>query len=361
MGKTFVALGVAMVAALADRGRRPVVIMVPSSLHEKWPRDFDVFKSLAIRLPADQALRAEAADSALDFFRLIEKEAKSRPHIIFLKHGAFHVRNIDHWVRLALIKRAILGMHLGERRDALPRFAAALIRTRSSYNDPDLFAKLLRIPSQEWLSVINGHYQGRPEYQLKHHPIPHAIQRVLDSSDIDIARLRECLRTLPARDSATIHERLETARLEINTALLTMWPSTLAKVRFRSPLLVLDEAHHLKNPATRLASLFVTDDAREDAGAITGALDGAFERMMMVTKVGDDLFGENTIKNFASFGIDTRHVSKVAGKSSGVAPIAVEPSGENSILIVKGANAELLPVKRPEKPSNVLILFPRSS
>ena len=46
MGKTFVALGVAMVAALADRGRRPVVIMVPSSLHEKWPRDFDVFKVL---------------------------------------------------------------------------------------------------------------------------------------------------------------------------------------------------------------------------------------------------------------------------------------------------------------------------
>ena len=35
MGKTFVALGVAMVTALADRGRRPVVVMVPSSLHEK--------------------------------------------------------------------------------------------------------------------------------------------------------------------------------------------------------------------------------------------------------------------------------------------------------------------------------------
>jgi ribokinase len=66
--------------------------------------------------------------------------------------------------------------------------------------------------------------------------------------------------------------------------------------------------------------------------------------VLMVTKVGDDLFGENTIKNFASFGIDTRHVSKVVGKSSGVAPIAVEPSGENSILIVKGANADLLPV-----------------
>jgi hypothetical protein len=59
-----------------------------------------------------------------------------------------------------------------------------------------------------------------------------------------------------------------------------MWPSTLAKAKFRSPLLILDEAHHLKNPATRLASLFVTKDAQEDAGTISGALDGVFERMM---------------------------------------------------------------------------------
>ncbi|MTJ79565.1 MAG: ribokinase [Telmatospirillum sp.] len=65
--------------------------------------------------------------------------------------------------------------------------------------------------------------------------------------------------------------------------------------------------------------------------------------VLMVTKVGDDLFGDNTIRNFQSFGIDTRHVGKVAGTSSGVAPIFVEPSGENSILIIKGANGHLLP------------------
>ncbi|MET3792328.1 ribokinase [Aquamicrobium terrae] len=66
-------------------------------------------------------------------------------------------------------------------------------------------------------------------------------------------------------------------------------------------------------------------------------------QVSMVTKVGDDLFGDNTLRNFADNGIDTTHVKKVAGKSSGVAPIFVEPSGENSILIVKGANAELSP------------------
>lgn len=63
----------------------------------------------------------------------------------------------------------------------------------------------------------------------------------------------------------------------------------------------------------------------------------------MVSKVGSDIFGENTIRNLADHGIDTRHVTRVEGRSSGVAPIFVEPSGENSILIVKGANADLSP------------------
>ena len=78
MGDTFVALGVAMVAALADRGKRPV-IMVPSSLHEKWPRDFAVFKDLAIKRLEETTFRAVPATSALDFFRLIANEAKNRP------------------------------------------------------------------------------------------------------------------------------------------------------------------------------------------------------------------------------------------------------------------------------------------
>jgi len=65
--------------------------------------------------------------------------------------------------------------------------------------------------------------------------------------------------------------------------------------------------------------------------------------VIMVTKVGDDMFADNTIRNLASFGVDTKHVQRVPGRSSGVAPIMVEPSGENSILIVKGANADLSP------------------
>lgn len=65
--------------------------------------------------------------------------------------------------------------------------------------------------------------------------------------------------------------------------------------------------------------------------------------VMMVTCVGDDMFGHQQIRNFADNGIDTTHVHMVEGMSSGVAPIFVEASGENAILIVKGANARLSP------------------
>jgi ribokinase len=75
--------------------------------------------------------------------------------------------------------------------------------------------------------------------------------------------------------------------------------------------------------------------------AVAAAKLGA--EVVMVTAVGDDLFGENTIRNLAAIGVDTTHVKRVAGKASGVAPITVEPNGENSIIIVKGANADLTP------------------
>jgi len=65
--------------------------------------------------------------------------------------------------------------------------------------------------------------------------------------------------------------------------------------------------------------------------------------VVMVTAVGDDMFADKTIQNLASLGVDTTYVKRVAGKSSGVATIMVEPSGENSILIVKGANSDLSP------------------
>lgn len=66
--------------------------------------------------------------------------------------------------------------------------------------------------------------------------------------------------------------------------------------------------------------------------------------VFMVARVGDDLFGPSTIKNFEKLGIDATHVKQVVGVSSGVAPIFVDPSGQNRIIVVKGANDTLKPV-----------------
>jgi ribokinase len=73
--------------------------------------------------------------------------------------------------------------------------------------------------------------------------------------------------------------------------------------------------------------------------AVAARLCGA--EVLMVAKVGDDLFGEATIRNFGSFGIDTTHVRIVPGVSTGAATILVEPGGQNRIIVVKGANDQL--------------------
>ncbi len=75
--------------------------------------------------------------------------------------------------------------------------------------------------------------------------------------------------------------------------------------------------------------------------AVAARLCGA--QVSMVARVGDDLFGPATIKNFESQGIDATHVHVVNGVSSGVAPIFVESNGQNRILVVKGANDRLMP------------------
>ena len=75
--------------------------------------------------------------------------------------------------------------------------------------------------------------------------------------------------------------------------------------------------------------------------AVAARLCGA--DVYMVARVGSDLFGPATIANFQKLGINADHVKIVEGVASGVAPIFVEKSGQNRILVVKGANDRLMP------------------
>ncbi len=85
--------------------------------------------------------------------------------------------------------------------------------------------------------------------------------------------------------------------------------------------------------------------------AVAASLCGA--RVQMVARVGDDLFGPATIENFERRGVRASEVKVVKGAGSGVAPIFVDASGQNRILVVKGANDSLTP-KAIEKASTLL-------
>ncbi|MBV7331862.1 ribokinase [Chloroflexi bacterium TSY] len=66
--------------------------------------------------------------------------------------------------------------------------------------------------------------------------------------------------------------------------------------------------------------------------------------VLMVTKLGNDIFGQDTLKNYQELGFNTEQVLFTDKASTGVAPIWVdEGSGDNAILVIGGANELLSP------------------
>lgn len=63
--------------------------------------------------------------------------------------------------------------------------------------------------------------------------------------------------------------------------------------------------------------------------------------VVFVGRVGCDVFGEMSLENFRTQGIDVARVRELEGESTGVAPIWVQADGSNRIIIVPGANEAL--------------------
>jgi|CXWL01.1.fsa_nt_gi ribokinase len=63
----------------------------------------------------------------------------------------------------------------------------------------------------------------------------------------------------------------------------------------------------------------------------------------LVTKVGDDIFGKQTVDGLNKEGINTDYVFVDDTAPSGTALIMVNEDGENCIVVAPGANANLLP------------------
>ena len=61
----------------------------------------------------------------------------------------------------------------------------------------------------------------------------------------------------------------------------------------------------------------------------------------MIGRVGSDAFAERLLGNLALEGIDTSNVGRTEGCPSGVATVAIDQNGENSITVIPGANGRV--------------------
>ncbi len=66
-------------------------------------------------------------------------------------------------------------------------------------------------------------------------------------------------------------------------------------------------------------------------------------QVRMVTKVGNDVFGQDARQNFARHGIDTDTVLVTDQAFTGVAAITIDQEGTNTIIVTPGANHLLTP------------------
>ena len=280
MGKTFVALAVAASVALSDR-KRPVVVMVPPSLKEKWPRDCGVFAEQCLSDALRARFRFTSAETGVQFLKCLDDPRERRASLIFLTHGAMSRTLTDGWVRLAIIHRALYRRQDQRLRGAVDRCAASLVEVASrTWRQPDLCPALLASPPETWLTVMRK-YGYEPEDGDD--PVPSVVIKALRGFDTKevYAALDQYI---PRNKSDSYEERLKAARSVLREALKRLWRDCLGQLEFKLPLLILDEAHHLKNAHTQLAGLFHSPDAAADAEEISrGPLGGVFERMLFLT------------------------------------------------------------------------------
>jgi ADP-ribosylglycohydrolase len=295
MGKTYVALAVAASVIVATKGNQgPVVIMVPSRLRRKWQREWEQFKRHCVLGSSLDWIKDTYAYSPTEFFKLLDDDDQHRKQLVFITTGCFSGGLGDPWIKLAMIRLARSRTKMtAQQKNRIYRWAADLVRLVSQkYLTEDVVRKLMRTDLDRWKDVLVR------EWVLDENaddPIPALLMKCEDR--IDWSPLVEVIRqSLPKRDSATIRDRLKTARGEFNTACRAIYQQWLQCSRWHSPLLVLDEAHHAKNDNTLLAQLF-----RRSSEEDVSLLSGKFQRMLFLTATPFQLGHQELIRVLRSF------------------------------------------------------------
>ncbi len=286
MGKTFVALAVATSVTLADSRRRPVVVMVPATLAQKWERDFFFFKDRCLSPETASRVRCRSASNGVEFLKLLDDPLDRRASIIFLTHGAMNRGLTDGWVKLALIQYAL--RYKRDARDirrALSKCGGELLQMKwVEQRGADIWDALLERNPDQWLAILKQRGidpEGDRDSETDDDPVPAVVLKALGNCDTQA--VYKTLQEIPERKSTTWKQRVVDARGELGSQLKAVWKQCVEQLDFKLPLLVMDEAHHLKNE-NNLAKLFRSAESEGDAVEISrGALGGVFERMLFLT------------------------------------------------------------------------------
>ena len=325
MGKTFVALAIAYSVAIQSP-RGPVIVMVPANLIDKWEQDLATFCELYLdnRRPvcchrarrkdliAPESVRYGTARHSVELMRLLDDPARQRCHLILLAQGAMSRSQTDKWVRLALISEALRrpGHGRAERlikvKGQIHRFLAELlwaigVERAHDWGD-ELWKRLLNTESSAWKNIYNGAVRDE-WHRLDDDPVPKPVARALRR--IDLSPLAKALEGMPLRargGTERVSERINVVRRALRPVEEALWKDLLSQASWRSPLLVMDEAHHLKNPRTALAGLLQSPGTDRTLRTGDGAMAEAFDRMLFLTATPFQLGHHELVRVVQRFG-----------------------------------------------------------
>lgn len=339
MGKTFVALATAYGVAMQSR-RGPVIVMVPANLVDKWAQDLKTFCELYLEGKAavfrDEAeprmlrdpssVRYGIARRSVEFLKLLDDKPSQRCHVIFLAQGSMGRQQSDKWVRLALIREALRRHGRGKAQRLIQvkrhihRFIAELLWAIGEQNASDwgkeLWESLLKSDPRSWVDLYNGSVRN-PSRWLTDDPVPEAVVKALPR--VDVRELAAALENMPVRErggSARVSERIAEVREALKNVVGDLWKRVLVNAKWRSPLLVMDEAHHLKNPATGLARQLQSPESEDDLKTGDGALARKFDRMLFLTATPFQLGHQELVRVMRRFG-DVRWDANSLGDAAG--------------------------------------------
>ncbi|PZS19710.1 MAG: hypothetical protein DLM57_03455 [Pseudonocardiales bacterium] len=277
MGKTYVALAVAVSQILATPESGQVVIFVPPAVADKWVREWKKFSETLLEPGTGIRCVEQPLRSGEDFLKALDDPPDRRKHIVVVTHSALTNDIKDTFVQLALLYYATRYQRDGEGlRRRIAKWStgsSGLVRDRR-FTEARV-AKLLASRPQDWREV----WRRMPGCDdLGGEPVP---QQIIDAIDpANFGALREVIRSLPVYRTANIKARIAAARRELKDALTEAWKHSLASIQQDLPLLIVDEAHRLKNSYTHVSKLFAERSTADKEG---GVFAGQFRRMLFLT------------------------------------------------------------------------------